>query len=73
MSVAGRLECEEVLARSTRQVLEEETAMQTVAMSVERRERRAAMHEMRVRRIAGRWGVGEVEIVRSPEGALEVA
>ncbi len=70
MTVARRLESAEVLARSTRRVTEEETAMSAVAMSVERRERRAEQSEKRVRRIASRWGVGEVEIVRSPEGAL---
>lgn len=70
MTVARRLESAEVLARATRRVTEEETAMSAVAMSVEWQERRAEQSEKRVRRIAGRWGVGEVEIVRSQEGAL---
>lgn len=40
--------------------------MPAVAMSEERLARRAEMHERRIRRIAGRWGIGEVEIVRAP-------
>ncbi|MHB1783340.1 MAG: hypothetical protein ACYCTE_11765 [Acidimicrobiales bacterium] len=39
--------------------------MPAVAMSEERLERRVEMHERRVRRIASRWGVGDVEIVRA--------
>jgi hypothetical protein len=47
--------------------------MPAVAMSEERLERRAEMHERRVRRIAGRWGVGDVEIVRAPAPGTRAA
>ena len=68
-TVALGLECPVMTAGRTRLVHEEASEMRAVVTSEERLARRVEMNERRVRRIASRWGVGEVEIVSGRETA----